>query len=829
MARPFATLKNDLSIGVTVPSCPSELVPFILQNHQLYSAKYLSEIKHEPINSLLLWHGLGSGKTLSSIAAAFEMPPNSKVMVACQASLMENYQDELLSDYATKVNEFLVMPYIGLAIDIANKFIAECKRSGLNDHWIKPFIAKLLIKVGNTGDITNFSNADITRIVNSRTENVFDVSLTGGRTRRHKKNKRTRRRPTRKQRGGEYKRSMTEHGINFIFKSTNGVLNSDGFGNLADVSLIIIDESQLLISQLRQDYSHVNLFSNGKAFFGRPDNAFITMDEFESTIDRSSGIGRIRAYKLYNELLHRPPTTQLLLLSATPIIKNPYEIAIAVNILSRQEVMPINERVFEHNYGHLTKYAPYDYSMTNDVRKWNIAGRIHTPIKNEDYFKQVCSGCVSFFGNVTEMLPTLNLLGSTTNKYVYNNSGTPFISIIECPLYRQQIILMKYLQFVCDPENGGLGHTQFATLKNAFMDCAFRLDDPGVFRIDDPSTKFVPASSTNMANGFRSGRAEQVANITVRFTHSFQSFLDQNIEAVAIKVAESFVKPPPKKPVKTVPASLQLSAEETLIPIITLEDIMENTKIRPLIENITSDYTQRHVIYITSRYVSILVGRILTESGFLEIKSSDGSSLSAAAESTTPFPKENSMYFAFLRGELEDDKDPVTMLKYTENDGNSKNKADVIKLFKNPANDNRFKILIINNCVAEGITLPRVNKIHIFSLPYDIAKLQQIVARVYRNCVHPPGGSVTPLLYLTTGDSSSITREMYLTLYPTNSEWQTYANKIPLEPDAEKKKLVEKIVENDRLLPYYRIFEQCSIETMAVQPRPLPPGPPPGP
>lgn len=106
-------------IGTTVPSCPSNIAPFILQNHQLAISKYLRE--HD---SLLLWHGLGSGKTITSIASAFESSNTrmNTVIVACPASLMDNYQEEL-EKYKDLVIQFTTMPHSGLAIDIANKFI----------------------------------------------------------------------------------------------------------------------------------------------------------------------------------------------------------------------------------------------------------------------------------------------------------------------------------------------------------------------------------------------------------------------------------------------------------------------------------------------------------------------------------------------------------------------------------------------------------------------------------------------------------------------------------------------------------------------------------
>jgi hypothetical protein len=97
------------------------------------------------------------------------------------------------------------------------------------------------------------------------------------------------------------------------------------------------------------------------------------------------------------------------------------------------------------------------------------------------------------------------------------------------------------------------------------------------------------------------------------------------------------------------------------------------------------------------------------------------------------------------------------------------------------------------------------------SIPYDLAKLQQIVARVYRNCVHPPGGTITPYIYITTeSNDDALTPADYSTLHRENAEWQRYPRR--LERDYEINDLVRKIRENDKLLPYYRLIKQCSIE-----------------
>jgi len=797
LLRNYNDITRDLEIGTTVPSCPSKIAPFILQNHQLAISKYLRE--HD---SLLLWHGLGSGKTISSIASAFESyiptggaSPNN-VIVACPASLMDNYQTEL-DKYKDDVLLFTTMPYSGLAIDIANKFIQEFKKQsqkGLPEPpWFRGFIKKLITKIGTTGDIKNFSN--IPDIIASNSEPYYNVTLSGGKkTKRKRKKKQT-------QKGG-YNQSMpidiNTGTIQFTFKSTNGTLNRGGFGDLSNTFLIIIDESQLFISQLRQDYSDIDLRDK------LPFKGFIPMAEFTDYIDRTYshlGIKRTRAHLLYRDLLKRPSHTKLALLSATPIIKNKYEIAIFVNLLARETLMPINASVFEHNFGIVDSIPKYEYLMSSEVRQTNISGKIFSRIRNQDEFIRNCSGLVSFFGNVAEMLPPLRILKTLDEvhpsypkkalKHVYNNDGTAFLNIIECPLTKKQAIHIKYLQFVCETHGTVLG-----SLKPQFYDCAFSLDSP-----DDPGAR-VSHRHFHEGTGEGTGRADARDILVGKYLHSFQHFLDQTSSVPMRNAVGVKSKTPTKAPV-------DISVVSKSAPI-SLSELQDNSKLSALMKCILSEGQQkRHVIYVTSRYVSVVIGRLLETAGLIELKNKDQLGIGAG------IARVPNKLFAYLRGELEDDDDPVApgILRYTNDEGNAENKAELIGLFNSDEYYDQFKILIINNCVAEGITLKRTDFIHIMSIPYDLAKLQQIVARVYRNCVHPPGGSVTPFMYLTTeSNDDGISPEDYASLHPENTQWQEYA--VRLEKDYEINDFVEKVRENDELLPYYRLIKDCAIENV---------------
>ena len=74
--------------------------------HQKIVRDYLNLIT--PYRGILLFHGLGSGKTCSSIAIAEGMKDNKRIIVMTPASLRRNYYEELkkCGDLMYKKNQF---------------------------------------------------------------------------------------------------------------------------------------------------------------------------------------------------------------------------------------------------------------------------------------------------------------------------------------------------------------------------------------------------------------------------------------------------------------------------------------------------------------------------------------------------------------------------------------------------------------------------------------------------------------------------------------------------------------------------------------------------
>jgi hypothetical protein len=129
--------KDDLLAEAATPAtCPGEGDPreFSLMTHQRIVRDYLN--LYTPYRGLLLFHGLGSGKTCSSIAIAEGMKSRKNVIVMTPASLQRNYREELkkCGDEMYKKNHFweftstkdkATIATLAAALSIPDKFIIK--------------------------------------------------------------------------------------------------------------------------------------------------------------------------------------------------------------------------------------------------------------------------------------------------------------------------------------------------------------------------------------------------------------------------------------------------------------------------------------------------------------------------------------------------------------------------------------------------------------------------------------------------------------------------------------------------------------------------------
>ena len=107
----YKTELGDLTQQISCSDKRSE--DFRIMTHQKIVRDYLSI--YTPYRGLLLYHGLGSGKTCSSIAIAEGLKTDKQVIVMTPASLRRNYIEELkkCGDHIYKKNQFWEFVQVG--------------------------------------------------------------------------------------------------------------------------------------------------------------------------------------------------------------------------------------------------------------------------------------------------------------------------------------------------------------------------------------------------------------------------------------------------------------------------------------------------------------------------------------------------------------------------------------------------------------------------------------------------------------------------------------------------------------------------------------------
>ncbi len=264
MASLFGKYKQDLLNDAEGATCDYDPdAPFSLMTHQKIVRDYLN--LYTPYRGLLLYHGLGSGKTCSSIAIAEGMKSGKKIIVMTPKSLRMNYLEELkkCGDELYNKNQFwefintqtepdLVEP-LSKVLTLAVEFIRKAGGA-----WLVNMKKK--------------SNFDTLNAVEKKSLNAQLNEMIG--------------------------QKYTFISYNGMRKSHLAVLSNSGALNPFDNAVVIIDEAHNFVSRIVNKLSKTDTLSGA----------------------------------LY-EYLMSAKNAKIVLLSGTPIINYPNEIAVLFNIL----------------------------------------------------------------------------------------------------------------------------------------------------------------------------------------------------------------------------------------------------------------------------------------------------------------------------------------------------------------------------------------------------------------------------------------------------------------------------------------------------------------
>lgn len=291
--EPYRKELEEDTEGISCDAIGRTNTDFSLLTHQKIVRDYMN--LYTPYRGLLLYHGLGSGKTCTSIAIAEGMKDSKRVIILTPASLRANYIDEL-----KKCGDLLY------------------KRNQYWD-WIstegKPDVLKTISAILNLPQeyIEKHGGAFFVNI--SKPSNYDTLNDTNRKVLEEQLNEMIRQKYTFINYNGLRSRKLSE-------------MTSKFTRNIFDNSIVIIDEAHNLISRI------VNKLKKEKAI-PEDDKKKKKEESTEKEADENL-FGEHTpinlATKLYYMLL-RANNSRIVLLSGTPVINYPNEFAILFNIL----------------------------------------------------------------------------------------------------------------------------------------------------------------------------------------------------------------------------------------------------------------------------------------------------------------------------------------------------------------------------------------------------------------------------------------------------------------------------------------------------------------
>ena len=252
-----------------------------------------------PYRGILLYHELGSGKSIASIAAAEGYINLKKIVIMTPASLSQNYENELL--IASKIGRNLKKTWTQIKVNKKSpEMMAELSKYAISSKLIKKdgLVWVPLYKDDIEGAVIKIEKIRYNSVDAKEAKYKAEIDVA----------------------------------INHIIRNRYTFINYNGL-------------SEKMVKEL-----------GTKPF----DNSFIIIDEIHNFISRIVNGSRL-AKAIYNHLMNAKGI-KLILLSGTPIINQPYEIATLINLvrgsikeynieLLKKSKVPDMKAVIEHLQG----------------------------------------------------------------------------------------------------------------------------------------------------------------------------------------------------------------------------------------------------------------------------------------------------------------------------------------------------------------------------------------------------------------------------------------------------------------------------------------------
>jgi hypothetical protein len=157
MFKPYRDKIAENAGQISCKSARNDSIDFELLSHQLVVRDYLN--LYTPYRGLLLYHGLGSGKTCTSIGIAEGMKTNKSVVLMTPASLKMNFFSELkkCGDVLYKKNQF--WEFISIKGEPQNTGILH-QSLGLSREYIMDHHGAWMVDITKASNFAQLSDSD---------------------------------------------------------------------------------------------------------------------------------------------------------------------------------------------------------------------------------------------------------------------------------------------------------------------------------------------------------------------------------------------------------------------------------------------------------------------------------------------------------------------------------------------------------------------------------------------------------------------------------------------------------------------------------------------
>jgi hypothetical protein len=764
----FRPYKEDIGKAESTISCDKpDDAKFALLTHQKVVRDYLNI--YTPYRGLLLYHGLGSGKTCSSIAIAEGMKTDKQIIVMTPASLRMNYLQELKNcgDTMYKKNQHW-------------DFISISKPNDPTEEDLK--IVNTLSSVLNiTPDFIKKHGG--AWLVNVKKSSNFDTLTT------------------------EEKKALDLQ-INEMITYRYKFINYNGLRNSH-------------LKDLTRDYS-INPF----------DNKVVVVDEAHNLVSRI--VNKMKrpesiSMRLYDYLLSAE-NCKIVLLTGTPMINYPNEIAILFNILRgyiKTWTFPLNVKTSRKvNKDELSKifekfdildYLDYKPSSKLLTVTRNPFGFVN--INKDGTYKGVSNFKIRNRGDVTDA-EFVKLISSILNKHdIEINSNSIQVETFKALEDRLDSFQTRFIDpNTGDIKNNGLFKRRILGLTSYFRSAqeqlmpAFNKDtDFKVIKIPMSNFQFgvyeqARIQERKIAKSAAKKKLKQVT--TDVYTDAVSSY------RIFSRAFCNFVFPENRRPMpkedEDIEATLKGSADEDLLDAISVRDRLDNPdglygaddidvldseiknmtdktyasriqtemkylednaanylspkgletyspKFLHVLENLKDvDHRGLHLIYTQFRTIEGIgdLQLILDANGFTQFKIKKDDT--DVWRLNIPEEKRGMPTYALYTGTETDEEKEIIRNIYNSNWSSVPSTiiSDISTISTNNLYGEIIKVLMITASGAEGISLKNTRYVHIIEPYWHPVRTEQVIGRARRICSHqelPPAlRTVNVFLYLMT-------------------------------------------------------------------------------